>query len=316
MRKINKLKKVLKNGLKEHVNLKNFSTMKVGGVADYYYEAKTIEDLVAAIISAREDKIPYFILGGGSNIIFSDYGFGGIVIHNKTSNISILPDTSQVIIDSGVNLNRLILRMVDNGLGGLEPLFGIYGTVGGAVYGNAGAYKTEIFDFIKNVTLLTSNNKLVNKSKEWFLPSYRSTRLKKNKDKGYVILTVKLQLARNKKEQLLDNIVKYKTLRDEKFSNLKASAGSIFKNPKPGKIYKDAKLAKINSAGYILDQVGAKELSVGDAVVYNKHANIIENKGNAKAIEVKTLIDILKQKVKDEKGIELKEEVEFIGQWD
>lgn len=315
MYKINKLKKVLGRNLQEHVNIKNFTTIKVGGVADYYYKAKTIEDLVAAVICAREDKIPYFILGGGSNIIVSDYGFGGIIIHNQTSNISILPDKSQIIADSGVNLNSLILKSVGYGIGGLEPLYGIYGTIGGAVYGNAGAYQVEIFDFVKNVTMLTPNNKLVNKNKTWFEADYRSTKLKRNKVKDYIILTVKLQLAKNKKEKLLENIAYYKQQRDKKFATLGFSAGSIFKNPSSGKKYQDPELAKINSAGYILEEIGAKNMSIGDARIFNKHANIIENKGKASAQEIRNLIEILKEEVSQKKGVKLEEEIEYIGQW-
>lgn len=316
MFKPNKLKKVFKDKLREHVSLRDFTSIKIGGVCDYFLEADNIEELIKAVIAAREDKIPFFIIGGGSNILVSDYGFGGLVIRNNASNMAILPDKSQVIADSGLNLSQLVLKTVNNGLGGLETLYGIYGTLGGAIYGNAGAYGTEIFNFVKSVTLLTPENKLASKSRDWFEPTYRESKLKRNKMKDWIILTVKLQLAQNKKEQLLLNLGKIKMQRDEKLLGLGPSCGSIFRNPQPGKSYKDPLLAKRNSAGYLLEQVEAKKMIVGDAGVFAKHANIIENKGKAKAHEVRVLIEEMKNKVKDKFGKDLVEEIEYVGQWE
>ena len=311
-----KLKKVFGEKLREHVSLRDMTSIHIGGVCDYFVDAKTIDDLITAIIAAKEDKIPYFILGGGSNILISDFGFPGLVIKNSTSNISILPDKSQIIADSGVNLGQLILRAISVGLGGLEPLYGIYGTLGGAVYGNAGAYGVEIFNFIKNVTLLNPDNKIQSVDRDWFEPTYRSSKLKKNKKKDYVILTIKIQLAQNKREQLLENLGKYKGQRDDKFKALGPSCGSIFKNPIPGKAFRDKELAKRNSAGYLLESIGAKNIRYGDAGIYQNHANIIENKGQATAREVRVLVEELKEKVKEAHGKNLQEEIEYVGQWE
>lgn len=311
-----KLKSLLGNGCKEYVNLKNYTSIKIGGVADYFFEAKKIEDLIKAVMTARECKVPFFILGSGSNILVSDVGFAGLVIHNTCSNISITSSNGQIIADSGVKLSSLIVKAVSAGLGGLETFYGIPGTLGGAVYGNSGAYGAEIFDFIKNVTLLTPNNKLINKTKEWFQPEYHSTKLKKDHDKNYIILTVKLQLANNKKEQLIEKINKIKKVRDEKLGGLGPSCGSIFKNPKPGKSYLTKEEAKKNSAGYILENIGAKKMQIGDAGIFSRHANIIENKKNAKAIEVRMLIDKMREEAYAQTGKNLEEEIEYIGQWE
>lgn len=326
MYKVEKLKKVLRERLQEHVVLRDFTTMKVGGVADYFFEAKTVSDLIEAVLAARADKIPYFILGGGSNVIISDYGYSGLVIRNCSSNISVVRDKSQIIADSGANLDSVILKAVDNSLGGLEPLFGIYGTIGGATYGNVEAYGTRIFDFVKSVTVLNSQNKIVSKNANWFEPEYRSTKLKKEKNthstssgqekSDYIILTVRLQLAHNKREQLLENINKIKTVRDEKFSQLGPSCGSIFRNPSDTETYKNPDEAKRNSIGYILDQLGVKKLKVRGAGVYKKHANIIENQNNASAQDVRNLIEDIRTKARTERGIELQEEVEYLGQWE
>ena len=316
MFKANKLKKVLGEKLREHVSMRDFTSIKIGGVCDYFFEATNVEEIIKAVMAAREDKMPFFIMGSGSNILVSDYGFGGLVIRNNSGNVAILPDKSQIIADSGVNLSQLILKSVNNGLGGLESLYGIYGTLGGAIYGNAGAYTVEMFNFVKSVTMLTPENKLVSKNREWFEPSYRESKLKREKLKDWVILTVKLQLAHNKKEQLFGNLAKVKTQRDEKLLGLGPSCGSIFRNPKPGKSFKDPKLAKINSAGYMLEQVEAKKMRVGDAGVFMRHANIIENKGKASANEVRLLIEEMKSKVHEKFKKNLVEEIEYVGQWD
>jgi len=310
-----KLRNFFGTKLQEHVVMRDHTTIRIGGVADYFYDAIKIEDLISSVIFARENKIPYFVLGCGSNILVSDFGFPGLVIHNNSSNISFL-DKGQVMVDSGVKLSSLILKAIDKNLGGIEALYGIPGTIGGATYGNAGAYGIEIFDFIKSVTLLNPDNKLINYQKDWFKPEYRSTRLKRSEVKEYVILTVKFQLAHNKKEQLIDNVNKVKTERDAKFENLGPSCGSIFKNPIANKEYKNIEMARKNSAGYLLDTIGVKKLMVGGAGIYSKHANIIENKKNASANDVKELIENIKNEVRIQTGKIFEEEIEYIGQWD
>lgn len=310
-----KLKKFFGSKLQEHILMRDHTTIRIGGVADYFYEATKIEDLISSVIFVRENKIPYFILGCGSNILVSDYGFPGLVIHNNSSNISFL-DKGQVMVDSGVKLSSLILKAIDKNLGGIESLYGIPGTIGGATYGNAGAYGMEIFDFIKSVTLLNPENKLVNYKNEWFLPEYRSTKLKRLEQKEYVILTVKFQLAHNKKEQLIDNVNKVKTERDAKFGSLGPSCGSVFKNPISNKEYKNIEMARKNSAGYLLDTIGVKKMIVGGAGIYSKHANIIENKNNASAADVKKLIENIKNEVRKQTGKIFEEEIEYIGQWE
>ncbi len=316
MLKSNKLKKVLGNRLKEHITLREYTTMKVGGVADYFFEAENVEDIISAVMAARADKIPFFIIGWGSNILVSDYGFPGLIIRNKSNNISYLPDKSQVIADSGVDLSRLILYAINQNLGGMEKLYGIPGSVGGAVYGNAGAYQSEISDFIKSVTMLTLNNKIVSKPKDWLETTYRSTKLKKTKDKDHVILTVKFQFAHNKKEQMLENIGKIRAERNTRLGGLGPSAGSVFKNPLAGKDYKTVEMAKQRSAGFLLDSIGAKKIRIGDAGIFAKHANIIENRGSALSTDVRLLIEKLREEVRTNSGIDLEEEIEYVGQWE
>lgn len=309
MDKGKELKSILGEGFKEHVVLRDYATMKVGGVADYFYLARTIDELVKAITAARQLNIPYEILGGGSNVIISDFGFGGLLVLNRTSNLAILEDKAQAIVDSGVSLARLIIEAANHNLGGLEAFYGIPGTVGGAVYGNAGSQDVEICQLLKSLTLFSPQGKIVKYPVSWLEAGYRTTKLKKLKKGNQlvpVILSAKFQLSHNKKEEILRKIAYYKKLRQEKQPYNQPSAGSIFKNPgkEPEK-----------SAGYILERIGAKRTKVGDARVSKKHANFIINYGKAKAVDIRSLIDQLRDKAREKEGIILEEEIEYIGQW-
>lgn len=315
MIKDKELRKFLGKNLEENVELKKYTTMRVGGVADYFYAAKTIDELIKAVLSAKKIETPYFILGGGSNIIVSDFGFPGLVILNRSNNIAKITDKSQLIVDSGVNLTRLVMETVNYGFSGLEPLVGIPGTVGGAVYGNAGAYGMEISALIKSITLLSPDGKIVRYRGDWLKSGYRTTRLKQLKKTGKeipIILSVKLQLSSNKREEILKKIQYYQAKRLEKISYDKPSAGSVFKNPYPRGT---TQFAKEKTAGAMLENIGAKKLRFGDAQVSAKHANIIINNKNAKASEIRQLIEELREEVNEKYHILLEEEVEYVGQW-
>jgi len=301
-----KIQKILGRGVRENVNLADYTTMKVGGAARYFYVADDIKNFMKAIIFIQDEKIPYIIIGGGSNIIVSDKGFDGLVILNKASNISFIPEKAQVIVDSGVSLMRLIMESANRDLGGIECLYGIPGTVGGAVYGNAGSNETEIASFIKSITLIDSNNKIIRVKPDWLMADYRSTKLKNLKKSGKkspIILTVTFQLSHHKKEEISRKIQYFKVLREEKQPYNKPSAGSIFKN---------VGREKEKRAGYILDQVGAKKLKVGGAEVSKKHANFIVNFKNATSGDIIELIEGMKKLAHDNYGVELEEEVELI----
>lgn len=307
-----KLKKELGDDLKMNVILKNFVSIGVGGVADYFFVAKKIEDLVKVVSVAYELEIPYFIIGGGYNIIPSDAGFPGLVIKNECSSVAFSEENSQVIVDSGLQLAKLINISAGKEFGGLEFLFGIPGTVGGAVYGNAGAFSYEIGDFVKSVILLMPKNgkmTIVKKNPDWMEFFYRSSKLKKNycgEKYRPVILTVKLQLVKRRRDEILglmkNNLAKKASLQplNEK------SAGSFFRN---------IDQTREHSAGYLLDSVGAKKMKVGAASFSKKHANFLINQKNASADDVRRLADKAREVVKEKFGLELEEEVEYIGKW-
>lgn len=301
-----KLKKILGLDLKENIILKDYTTMKVGGPAKYFYIANRIEDLIKAVMTAKQEMIPLEILGGGSNVIIDDKGFNGLVIINKSKNISFINDKAQIIADSGVSLARLIIDAANHDLGGLEPLYGIPGTLGGAIYGNAGAGGIEICSFVKNLTLLNPDNKIIRVKNSWLEAGYRITRikkLKKQKKPVPVILTALIQMSHHKKDEIIRKIQYFKNVRLKKQPYDLPSAGSIFKN---------LGLEKEKTAGYILEAVGAKKLKEGGAGVSKKHANFIVNNGNANSENVKNLIIKMKQLAHDRYGVELEEEVEYI----
>ncbi len=306
------LRRELGSELKTNVSLKPYVSFGVGGVADYFYIAEKIDDLVKAVSVAYKNDIPYLVIGGGYNILPSDSGFPGLVIKNQCSNVAFSEDTSQVIVDSGLTLAKLINIAAGKELGGLEFLFGVPGTVGGAVYGNAGAFSYEIGDFVKSlIILLPQDGKMtiVKKTPDWMSFSYRSSKLKHNfgaeKFKP-VILTVKLQLVRRRRDEILGmmqtNLAKKNMLQPL----AEKSAGSFFKN---------IDQTPEHSAGFLLDKVGAKKLKVGGAMISKKHANFIVNQKNATASDIRHLADKAREMVKEKFGLELEEEIEYVGKW-
>ncbi|MDO8443979.1 MAG: UDP-N-acetylmuramate dehydrogenase [bacterium] len=306
------LRKILGEELKQNVVLRDYVSMKVGGVADFFYTAKDIGNLTLAVSAAIKLGIPYFILGGGYNTIPSDLGYPGLVIRNESSNIAFSPDFSLAIADSGVNLGCLINQAASHDLGGLEFLFSVPSTVGGAIYGNAGAFKYAIGDFVKSVTLLMPRDDtavIIKHSPKWLNFSYRSSALKTDfKDDKYkpVILTATLQLVQRRKDEIL-RMMQENLETKKKFQPLgQKSAGSFFKNI-------DSTPEK--SAGYLLDKSGAKKLRVGGAAFSKHHANFLINHRNATATDVYNLAEKAKKLVKEKYGLDLKEEVEYIGKW-
>ena len=317
--------------IKEHIVMRDYNTFHVGGVADYFYEARSTNDLVRAVRLAVEYQIPYFILGNGSNILFSDFGYPGLVIKNLSASIAVMKEKSQIIAESGAMLGRVIMEAVANDLSGLEFLYGIPGTVGGALYGNAGAYGYSIGDYIKNITLLIIDPKddisqsmqIVQYDGTWMDFGYRVSKLKKIKSKTKpVILSIKLQLAQNQKEDIMRKLNHFKKMR-AKTQPIGFSAGCIFKNPIPKELknitgrgtHGMPELPKERRAGFMLDQAGTKKLHAGEAEVSNIHANFIINKANASASDIRNLIEEMREKVLQKFSVTLEEEIEYIGQW-
>ncbi len=281
--------------LKMNVPLANYVTMRVGGNAHFFVEPQKISELIKIVKYCIKQKINYFILGNGSNVIFSDRGFDGIVICTKKLN-KIYVKKNIVKVECGTNLYMLNKFLINNALSGMEFTYGIPGTVGGAVCMNAGAYGFEMKDIIQKV-MYFDGKKIKTKNIANLDFSYRNSYFKKN---NFIVLKVWLKL--NKK-----NILDVQNLCMQNFKKRQISQPLEFANS--GSIFK-----KVNgiSAGKIIDDIGLKGKKCGGAQVSTLHANFIINKNNATSQDVKNLIDEIKKEVKEKAGISLEEEVIII----
>jgi UDP-N-acetylmuramate dehydrogenase len=289
----------LGQNLKQNEKLAPYTTFGIGGDALFFYVAKKPEELIQAVQIAKEGRLPFFVLGGGSNVLVSDSGFKGLVIKNKCNQIFL--SDKEITCQSGAFLDDLISLGCENSLSGMEFAAGIPGTVGGAVYGNAGALGKTVGDLLTEAVILNSQGKIEKVEKEYFEFGYRESKLKKTKN---ILLSATFELTKSEKEKIKKEIQKNLEERRKKLPQKEKSAGCFFKN-----VVKNGK--KI-SAGFLLEQVDAKKMKEGDAAVFDKHANILINSGKAKSEEVRKIADLLKRKVKEKFGIDLEEEVVYL----
>jgi UDP-N-acetylmuramate dehydrogenase len=300
--------------VKENVNLRDLTSIKVGGAAKYFIVTNNVQELINAFRAVIEMDIPYFILGAGTNVVISDDGFDGLVIRNESGEVTI--EGNEVVVDSGIKLSILIKKLAELDLGGMEFLAGVPGTLGGAVVNNAGAFGDSISNHIKSITLLDPKGEVRIVLKEDLRFGYRTSIFKQIKDsrKRGIILRVRLVLRRGRREEIARKIGNYLRLRTNQPRGL--SCGSFFKNPKVKKV-EDGWESVVREgripAGILLERIGAKGQKVGYAYIPNTHANWIINKGRAKASEIKTLAESLKDKVRERYDIDLEEEIEYIG---
>jgi UDP-N-acetylmuramate dehydrogenase len=305
--------------IREKVLLKDYTTFKIGGPARYFFVAKNKEDLKNAILWAKKKRLPFFILGVGSNILFSDKGFNGLVI--KLQNTQYEIRNTKVVAEAGVPLQKLVLETAKKGLSGLENLAGIPGTLGGAIWGNAGAFGREIGDLVEEVKILQiANGKLqiVNFKKEDCKFGYRESIFKRKEN--WIILEAILRLKKGRKKEIEEKIKEILRLRKEKQPLEFPSAGSVFKNVPIEKVPKEIRekfKEKIKNgflpAGVLIEAVGLKGFQIGGAKISEKHANFIVNVGGAKASDVKELIKKIKKEVKKKFKIQLEEEIKLVG---
>lgn len=300
--KYRRLEEALGAGLKKNEVLAPYTTFRIGGPADFFYAAKTPTDLCNAILAAEEVGINYFLLAGGSNLLINDLGFRGLVIRNECRRITV--QGTRITAESGIDLQEVCNLALENSLTGMECLNGIKGSLGGAVYGNAGAFGKSIAEVLESAVLFNQDGELKVVENRYFEFVYRGSKLKKNRE---TLLSCTLQLAPGERELIKHKTDEITALRHTKHPVKEGSAGCFFKNIKDGD--------KVIPAGMLLEQVGAKELRQGDAAVYHKHANIIVNLGHAKASQVWEITHQLKQRVKSKFDIVLEEEVRYLGQY-
>lgn len=283
--------KVIKN-----CNLKEYTTYQMDGIADAIIFPTSIQDLKTILRFLKESKQKYKVIGNGSNLIFNAH-YEGILIKLEELNHLNIEDT-KIAVEAGYSIMKLALKVSRMGLSGLEFATGIPGTVGGAVFMNAGAYKSDMGYIVKSVTVLTPEleiKELTNKEMEFH---YRTSFLQTHPD--YICLEAKIELMHGDREEIMDLIKERKKRRLETQPLEYPSAGSVFRNPDG------------DFAGRLVELIGYKGKKVGGAEVSKKHANFIINKGSATGKDIKTLIEEIRRKVKEQTGIELKVEQEFV----
>ncbi len=283
--------------IQQSVSLKKYTTFQIGGEADLFYALNDLEDLPGLVLLAKENDIPVFVLGGGSNTIFADEGYRGLVILMKSKNMVI--DGERILADAGVTLAQLIQASMKAGLTGLEKLTGLPGTVGGAVRGNAGAFGVETKDLVEKVKLFDMAKGIVEATNAEMEFSYRHSRVKETHE-------VVLQATYHFKKAV-DNSAMKETLEILKSRTGKQPAGktsgSFFKNPSPEL-----------TAGKALEEAGCKGIQVGGVMVSELHANWMMNAGDGTQKDLIELERILKEKVHQKFGIWLEREVQFVDE--
>ncbi len=294
---INELSKVAT--IEEHATLKNLNTYKIGGTAKYLISPNSINDLITVLNILKDKNIKYFILGNGSNIILNSKEYDGAVIKlDKLNGIEINPELDIVYAEAGVMLPKLAQETVRNSLTGLEFAAGIPGTVGGSIYGNAGAYNSCILDYVQSVTVINENNEIKVIEHEDISYGYRTSMFKE--EKKYIIVGAKFFLQMGDKAGSLEVIETRRERRAESQPLEYPSAGSVFRNPEG------------DFAGRLIESCDLKGKRIGGAEVSEKHANFIINKDNATSEDVYKLIKLVHDTVLEKTKVDLEIEQEFI----
>lgn len=295
----------LKIPLRSEVLLSRYSTFQIGGPARLFAEPTRLEELQAVFEFAHDEGIPLLGIGKGSNVLFPDEGFPGIVltfIHFEPQRIIFDETKETVTVSSGVNLYKLALATRNAGFGGVEFLGHIPGTVGGALMMNAGFSRTpgkkhEIGDLVESVTVLSSSGELQPLGRNDLVFQYRKTNLE-----GSIIVEARLKLYRSKPEEVQKEIQANFDYRNKVQDLRYPSAGSVFKNPDGGR----------GSAGQMIEKVGLKGKRIGGAMISDRHGNFIVNVASAKASDVLELISTAQEKVSREFDVRLEPEIRII----
>jgi len=327
-------------GIKQNISLKDYTTFKIGGKAKYFIEIKNLKELKQVLQWAKDNHLPFFILGNGSNVLFSDDGYRGIVI--KINNPTLKKNNQSVswrtiLVGAGLSLGEFLQKCVRNNWVGYEWLAGIPGTIGGAIYGNAGAFGNETKNFVKKVIALNPKKPASTRGarrreagfqiKHYSLSQckfgYRESVFKKNKD---IIWEAELKVKKGKKQDIQKNIQENWQYKIQRQMFRYPSAGSVFKNiiikeTSYDQFYdKKNQTVKIKnqiipvkggkvSAGWFIEKCGLKGKIHGGAKISDFHTNVIINFKKAKAKNVLFLINLMKKSVWKKFKIQLREEI-------
>jgi UDP-N-acetylmuramate dehydrogenase len=296
--------------------LSRYTRFGIGGPADIYAETGNPDRFVEALRIARESGLNTVVIGGGTNLIVSDEGFRGVIL--KLASDKIQAEGTDVYVESGAILQSLVDYTVDQGLKGIETMTGIPGSVGAAIYGNAGAYGNSIAGRIKSVRFFDGNEiRVFNNAQCEF--HYRESIFKRHKQ--WIIFSARLSMERGDAATLRATADRILAIRNQKYPPTMKCAGSVFKNflfadlppsvasQVPANVVIEGKVP----SAWFLEQVGAKGMKSGDIHVADYHANLIYNAGNGTARDLAGIISDLKDRVEQRWGIPLEEEVQYVG---
>ncbi|MFB3884422.1 MAG: UDP-N-acetylmuramate dehydrogenase [Thermodesulfobacteriota bacterium] len=278
--------------------MRRFTSMKVGGPADSLLFPKDVAELRRVARYARRERIPVLILGKGTNLVVRDKGVRGWVISLAQGMKEVRLNGDVVEAGAGLSLQRLVRFSIEKGLTGLEPFFGIPGTVGGGLAMNAGAWGAELKDILLSITFMNGEGEIVERPRKKLRFYYRRLAI----PSSWIILKGRFQLKKGRGEEIRARIKSYSEMRKRTQPLDYPSAGSIFKNPPEG------------PAGKWIEEAGLKGFRIGQAMVSDRHANFIINLGTAKARDVIHLMEWVEKKVYEEKGISLEREVRVVGE--
>ncbi len=323
------------------VSLKNYTTYKIGGDAEYFYQANTRQELMSAIQFALKEEMEINIIGGGSNVLISDKGVKGLTIKNNVKDINItnkepnnfdikksfarysqgeymkfndLEDDETkyekilVEVQSGVNLTFFINQMINNGLTGIQYFSGIPGTIGGAVFNNIHGGTRIIGDLVYSAEVMDKEGNIIEVSPDFLKFGYDESILHTNQ---YFLISVKFVLFKGN-QNIAKKIALEWTKRKKAVQPILPSAGSVFKNITEEE--RQAVGAPVNSSGWLIDQMGFKGFTIGGAKVYEKHANFIVNMGFAKQTDVSEIIEKIQESALEKYKLELIPEIIFKGE--
>ena len=298
---LEKLQKLL-GGAKVFVNeaMASHTTFKIGGPADYFVKPETVEELAAVLKLCKEEEVPYFILGNGSNLLVGDKGFRGVVIQLYKNFDGMTIEGTTVTAKAGAMLVRVAKESGKAGLTGLEFASGIPGTIGGAMVMNAGAYGGEMKDVVTSVTVLTKDGEIKKLSGEEMNFRYRGSVVE---DEDYIVLEAVMELKEGNLEEIQARMAELTVQRKTKQPIEFPSAGSTFKRPEG------------YFAGKLIQDAGLRGFQVGGAQVSEKHCGFVINAGGATAADVMSLMQQVSDKVNEEFGVTLEPEVKRIGEF-
>lgn len=283
----------------ENEKMDTHTSFKIGGKADFFVCPDSVDKLQDVLRAAKTANLPVFILGNGSNLLVSDRGIEGVVISTAClKKISLISDT-EIFAEAGASLTAVCIFAKENSLSGLEFAYGIPGSVGGALYMNAGAYGGEMIDVVSSAQSISANTiSFTERTLDEMNLGYRHSIYKEN---GEIITGIRLKLVKDDKENISSAMNNFMQKRKTSQPLEYPSAGSTFKRPEG------------YYAAALIDSCGLKGRSVGGAQVSEKHAGFVINKQNATCDDVLGLIDVIKDTVLKEKGVQLSTEVIFVG---